>query len=691
MKAKALGLLKSMVGNEADFKKDQWEAINSVLQKEKTLVVQKTGWGKSMVYFLATRLLRDDGAGPTVLISPLLSLMRNQIDSAKKIGVNAVAINSDNEEEWEDINEQLAKNQIDIILIAPERLSNKYFQEQTLPIIDEVGGIGLFVVDEAHCISDWGHDFRPDYRRIVRVVNNLPSSVPILATTATANSRVIKDVKDQIGHDIKLIRGNLSRESLRLSILRIPHHPHRLAWLAENLLKIKGTGIVYCNTISECERVADWLSSKGINALPYHSKCQDREELENKLINNKVKALIATDALGMGFDKPDIGFVIHFEAPRSLVAYYQQIGRAGRSISEAEVLLIFGEKDKIIHQEFIKSGLPARWILEKVLEEIDNNNGLSINEISSRLNFTQKQIEQCLTLLEIDQLIYKINRKYHRSSNEVGKTLLNNEKVQQTKNNELDKVSEYANTKGCLMKFISNELDDNMVTDCGRCQNCIGEALYPSEVSEIILREATFFVYDQPVIIKPRLQWPANGVGEERGRIPKGEQCSEGRALSFYGVAGLGDIVKEQRYIKKHYEDNLVGYSATFIKERWELPVKPTWVTCVPSLRNPQLVPDLAQRIAKYLGLPFYPVISKVKDTPEQKYMKNSLQQASNIIDAFKVNYDSIPNGPVLLIDDIVNSGWTFTVCGAHLKRKGSGDIIPFALSATTTRGESAK
>ncbi|WP_066320514.1 RecQ family ATP-dependent DNA helicase [Bacillus sp. FJAT-29814] len=689
MQTTALNLLRTMVGNHASFKEGQWEAINSVIQREKTLVVQKTGWGKSMVYFIATKLLRSQGAGPSILISPLLSLMRNQIESAKGIGINAVTINSNNEQDWVEINQELFNNRIDILIISPERLSNKFFRENTLPIIDNNGGIGCFVVDEAHCISDWGHDFRPDYRRIIRIVKSLSHlNVPILATTATANDRVVSDIREQIGKDMKILRGRLDRESLRLSRLLIPDYSQRLAWLAQNLPMLTGTGIVYCNTIAECERVAKWLVSNGINVKPYHSRAGDREALEKLLLNNNVKALIATDALGMGFDKPDLGFVIHYQGPRSLVSYYQQIGRAGRSISNAEIILIYDEEDNTLHEEFIKSGLPEQRILEDILNIISNSSGLTVNNILASVNYSNSQVKQCITLLEIDELIFKNGSKYYRSLNPVQNKLLKGELTKQIKMNELLKVTDYAMTNECLMKFISHELNDSFLNDCGKCENCQQRKIYSDQVNEDLLRLANDFLYNQPMIITPREVWPANGVGGERGRIPTAERTLEGRALCLYGAAGLGNIVKENRYVKGNFEDKLVNYAVDFIKNNWHMQNPPVWVTAVPSLRNPNLVPDFAKRVAQQLNLPYYSLIAKVKDTKEQKYMRNSFQQAGNIIDAFTIT-TPCPPGTVLLIDDIMNSGWTFTICGVLLKRAGSGDVIPFALSATPARGES--
>jgi ATP-dependent DNA helicase RecQ len=682
MKQRALNLLHAMVNDRAVFKEDQLESIESVVNRKKTLVVQRTGWGKSMVYFIATKLLRELGGGPTILISPLLSLMRNQIESAKKIGINAVTINSSNDEDWEEIDSLLSTNQCDVLIISPERLSNTRFINSTLPLIESNGGIGFFVVDEAHCISDWGHDFRPDYRRIVRIVRGLSPDVPVLATTATANDRVVKDIKEQLGNDLKIIRGSLSRDSLRLSVLKIPDHAERYAWLSENLTLLNGTGIIYCTTIGDCERVSSWLQSKGINALPYHSRCEDRELLENKLIRNEIKALVATDALGMGFDKPDLSFVIHYNIPGSLVSYYQQIGRAGRSISSADVVLLFSEDDKTIHENFIDSSLPEQGYMQTILDLLVQYGGLSIYELLSKVNFSLGQVNQCLKLLEIDQLIFKQGTKYYRSAREINNELLKNQNVHQTKIAELNKVIEYGITSECLMKFISTELDDIYLEDCGNCQNCIGRNIYNEEISMELLLEANRFLNNRSIVIEPKRQWPPHGVGALKGKIGVELRNEEGRALSLYGTAGIGRKVKVARYDNGYFGEDLVEAAVQFINSKWNMNPRPQWVTSVPSLRNPLLVSDFARRVAQKLELPYVEVINKVKETKEQKHMKNSFQQAANIIDAFSVQ-QVCSSTPVLLIDDIMNSGWTFTICGALLRNAGSGPVIPFALSTT--------
>ena len=328
MKSKALRYLRQALGNaQADFRDGQWESIEQLLNRNRVLVVQRTGWGKSMVYFLATKLLRERGAGPTLIISPLLSLMRNQKDAAERLGIKAQTINSDNKDEWRIIQGELVTNQVDLLLISPERLANYRFRESVLA--NMVDNIGLFVVDEAHCISDWGHDFRPDYRRIVRVLELFPPNLPVLATTATANDRVVGDIKSQLGENILLKRGSLVRNSLKLQNINMPSTAARTAWLAKTIPTLPGSGIVYTLTQRAADQLAESLQGNDINAKAYHAGVPDKEELEQQLLKNEVKVLVATVALGIGFDKPDLRFVIHFQRPSSIV-HLLSTGREGR-------------------------------------------------------------------------------------------------------------------------------------------------------------------------------------------------------------------------------------------------------------------------------------------------------------------------------------------------------------------------
>ena len=342
---------------DATFRPGQLEAIEHVVAgKGRLLVVQKTGWGKSFVYFIATQLLREAGLGPALLISPLLALMRNQIAAAERMGVRAETINSDNTERWREVEASVNRDEVDILLISPERLANARFVNEVLAGLAD--RLALFVIDEAHCISDWGHDFRPHYRLIGRVVRTLPANLRLLATTATANDRVVADLVEVIGPEVRVSRGGLARPSLALQTIRMPSQAHRLAWLAEQLPAVVGSGIIYTLTVRAAELVAAWLQSRGLAVRAYTAASEHRDQLEQELLNNEVKALVSTSALGMGFDKPDLSFVIHYQAPGSVVAYYQQVGRAGRELEAAYGVLLSGTEDTNITNYFIGSAFP---------------------------------------------------------------------------------------------------------------------------------------------------------------------------------------------------------------------------------------------------------------------------------------------------------------------------------------------
>lgn len=685
MKERAEQLLKMMFGSGALFRNGQWEAIESVLKKKRTLVVQRTGWGKSLVYFIATKILREQGEGPTILISPLLSLMRNQVETAQKIGIRALTLNSTNEESWDDIIEQLRQDQCDVLLVSPERLANSDFVNHILPSIQK--GIGMFVIDEAHCISDWGHDFRPDYRRTVRIVQTLLPSVPVLATTATANDRVVTDIQEQLGSDLEILRGPLTRESLQIQTIVLENQAERLAWLAENLPGLPGSGIIYCLTKSDCRRVATWLQSKEIEAYEYHAKINNREGLEQKLIRNEVKALVATIALGMGFDKPDLGFVVHYQRPGSLVSYYQQIGRAGRALDDAYAILLNGREDDEIQEFFIHSAFPSIDELQQVLHAIqESHSGLTLTELLHQLNLSRGRVQKSLKMLEIDGAVHKSGSKFIRTVNQWNPDIERMERITDLRTTELQRMKDFVTTSSCLMEYVARELDDPHAEPCGKCANCTGDFIL-DQANPDIVQEAVDFLRGDVLEIQPRKQW-ASGVGTRGFRISPEMQNQSGRVLCMYGDAGWGRMVAEDKYIHSQFRDELVKASAELIADRWRPDPMPTWVTSVPSLRRPHLVPDFAKKVADHLGLPFHPVITKKLNSPEQKTMQNSTQQLTNVLESFHIRGEC-PNGPVLLIDDMVDSGWTLTLCGVLLKEAGSGPVFPFALASSSTGGDS--
>ena len=343
--------LRALAGPSARLRDDQWAAIRALVADHvRALVVQRTGWGKSAVYFTATALLRARGAGPSVIVSPLLALMRNQIDAAGRAGIRARTVNSANVGDWDEVYAEVAAGHVDVLLVSPERLNNPGFRDQVLPKL--ITSAGLLVVDEAHCISDWGHDFRPDYRRLRTLLTELPPGVPVLATTATANARVSRDVAEQLGAgtdgETLVLRGSLDRDSLHLAVVSLPAAAQRLGWLAQHLGELPGSGIIYALTVAAAHETAAFLRERGYHVLPYTGKDDpaDRQAAEDALLANEIKALVATSALGMGFDKPDLGFVVHLGAPQSPIAYYQQIGRAGRGVDHADVDLAPGPRGR---------------------------------------------------------------------------------------------------------------------------------------------------------------------------------------------------------------------------------------------------------------------------------------------------------------------------------------------------------
>lgn len=689
-KSRALSLLRTAVGSPtAEFHPDQWEAVQLLLRRERLLVVERTGWGKSSVYFLATRLLRDTGSGCTLLISPLLSLMRNQIDSARRIGVRAETINSSNTGDWPRIQNALRQDKVDILLISPERLGDEEFvTDCLLPI---AARIGLLVVDEAHCISDWGHDFRPDYRRIVRILRALPANVPVVATTATANDRVVTDLLEQLGPKLTTIRGPLTRESLMLQNIVLPDRAARMAWIAHHLPNLPGSGIIYALTLKDATTLAIWLQSRRIRTAAYHGDldANEREKLEERLLRNDVKALVATVALGMGFDKPDIGFVIHFQRPPSVIHYYQQVGRAGRAIQEAHGILLSGDEDDEIADYFIRTAFPTAPDVDRLLAALRAaKEGLKYTELQRELNFSDSNLHRTLQflLMESPSPIRKLDERYVRNPVPWQMPMERIQRILRLRRHERQRIREYVTTDKCLMQFLSQELNDPAARPCGKCSNCREAGLsvaFPSLSSEA----ATWFLSALDLPIQPRKQWLCGHSFERQsGKIGTPFQTEVGRSLCRWGDPGFGDLVRSGKQQLGKFSDQLLAAAVPLIRERWIPTPPPTWVTCVPSRRHTSLVPDFAHRLAAALGLPFVDCIHKVRETTPQKSRQNSLMQMCNLEAAFDVNQGIVQMGPVLLVDDLVDSRWTFTVLGFKLRQAGSGLVFPFALADSSAR-----
>jgi len=690
MRRQELELLRRALGKtDAEFRDGQWEAISALVQRQaRLLVVQRTGWGKSLIYFVATKLLRDQGAGCTLLISPLLSLMRNQIAAARNIGVRAETINSSNVADWTRIEGELHRNELDLLLISPERLANDEFVNRCLlPIANRVG---LFVVDEAHCTSDWGHDFRPDYRRIVRILTALPRNIPMLATTATANDRVVQDVVGQLGSDLEVQRGPLARASLSLQNIYLISQAERMAWLAHWLPRLPGSGVVYTLTVKDSERLAEWLRSQGIDAEPYNGamETERREILENRLLKNEVKALVATIALGMGFDKPDLGFVVHFQRPASVVHYYQQVGRAGRAVENAFCVLLNGEEDDSIAEYFIRTAFPTPENVDALLAVMRVAGGpLTVPKLQQRLNLSRGMIEKTLKflLLESPAPIQRTGSSYVLNPVRWQMPVDRIERITNLRRREQERMTAYMGSKDCLMQFLVEELNDPDAQPCGKCVNCTGHLSledYPADLA----RAAVSFLGRLEIPIEPRKRWPPGLVDPKmHGNIAPEHHAMEGRALCQWGDPGWGELVRRGKKQGQHFDDQLVDASALLIKDRWNPVPAPTWVTCVPSRRHLALVPNFARRLARSLALPFLECSRKVNDTEPQKTRANSFQQVQNLADAFVVNEAMVRLEPVLLVDDMVDSRWTFTVLTLLLRRAGSGSVYPFALADAST------
>lgn len=691
-KLQATQLLRQSLNNpKADFRDGQWEAIAELLKPStRLLVVQRTGWGKSIVYFITTRLLRNQGAGPTLIISPLLALMRNQIAAAQRIGIRAATINSNNTEDWNIIQQQVLRNEVDVLLISPERLANDSFRNDLL--LPMANRIGFFVVDEAHCISDWGHDFRPDYRRIVRVLQQLPSTIPVLATTATANNRVVADIKNQLGANLKISRGPLTRASLRLQNITLPNQANRLAWLAQYLPEIQGSGIVYTLTKRDAELVASWLRTQNINAEAYTSNSENRETLEDHLLSNQIKVLVATSALGMGFDKPDLAFVIHYQRPGSVVHYYQQVGRAGRAVENAFGILLSGQEDDDIIDFFIRSAFPPEAHIEEVLKALENaNDGMSVPGLETSLNLKKGQIEKVLKILALESPapVTKQGSRWARTATNYQPDRQKIEYLTRIRHDEQARMTAYTGSRNCLMLFLAKELDDQNPTLCGRCASCLNQTIISETISADLVNKATQFLKHRHYEIEPRKQWPANSTFSTgwRGKIRPELQAEMGYALCLWGDAGWGCLVKQGKYQHGQFSEELVLATVEMIR-RWRLSSKPTWITCVPSLNRPNLVPDFARRLAEKLGLSFVPCVQKIKSTDPQKAMNNSYQQAHNLDGVFQVTPWAGMENPVFLIDDMVDSRWTLTVLTALLRTAGSGPVFPVALALNSLNAD---
>ncbi|MFT3767708.1 MAG: RecQ family ATP-dependent DNA helicase [Minicystis sp.] len=694
----AAGVLAALAGSAAQLRADQWSAIDALVnERRRVLCVQRTGWGKSAVYFIATALLRARGGGPTLIISPLLALMRNQIDAAGRAGMVARTINSANAEEWAAISDEIHAGNVDLLLVSPERLNNPGFRDDVMPKL--AATTGLVVIDEAHCISDWGHDFRPDYRRMRTLLAQLPPRIPVLATTATANARVTTDVAEQLGEAL-VLRGSLDRESLRLSVLSLPTAAHRLAWLADHLSELPGSGIIYTLTVQGAADVAAFLRSQGHAVLAYTAQKEDEErrDAESALLGNSVKALIATSALGMGFDKPDLGFVVHFGAPPSPIAYYQQVGRAGRQVDTAEVVLLPGAEDAAIWAYFASLSFPAEDDVRTVLDSLASAKGpLSTQALEPRVELARGRLDHMLKVLDVDGAVRRVTGGWSATGAPWHYDAERYERVAAARSAEQNLVREYVTTTSCRMEFLRRCLDDQAAGPCGRCDNCTASP--PSDRVSIRSLEAARAHLEQiGVEIPLRTQWPTAlaSIGIPlSGRIPAAEKAQPGRALARLSDLGWGPQLRrllEDEISDAPAPENILRGVERVLTDWWSREGKrPLGVVTIESRRRPLLIESVAAHAAAMAGVPVLGIVSAIP-RGRSASRANSARRVSVLHASIRVSEELAAacaqiGGPVLLVDDLVDSRWTMTLAARALRLAGAPEVLPFAL-ATTGRGD---
>ncbi|MFE6931199.1 RecQ family ATP-dependent DNA helicase [Streptomyces sp. NPDC057699] len=712
LRASADSVLARLVGDAtgtARLREDQWRAIEAlVADRRRALVVQRTGWGKSAVYFVATSLLRAQGSGPTVIVSPLLALMRNQVAAAARAGISARTINSSNTEEWDTVQAEVAAGEVDVLLVSPERLNNPDFRDQVLPRL--AAATGLLVVDEAHCISDWGHDFRPDYRRLRTMLADLPAGVPVLATTATANARVTADVADQLGTgagtDALVLRGPLDRESLSLGVLQLPNAAHRLAWLGDHLGELPGSGIIYTLTVAAAEEITAYLRQCGHPVVSYTGRTEnaDRQQAEDDLLANRVKALVATSALGMGFDKPDLGFVVHVGSPSSPIAYYQQVGRAGRGVEHAEVLLLPGKEDEAIWQYFASVAFPPEEQVRRTLDVLAQaGRPLSLPAMEPLVDLRRTRLETMLKVLDVDGAVKRVKGGWISTGEPWVYDAERYAWVARQRAAEQQAMRDYASGTGCRMEFLRRQLDDEEATACGRCDNCAGPR-FDDKVSTAALDGARGELGRPGVEVEPRKMWPTGlaAVGVDlKGRIPAGELALPGRALGRLSDIGWGNRLRPMLAAQAQdapVPDDVSSAVVTVITDWAKGPggwasgapdaaPRPVGVVTVASRRRPQLVQSLGSRIAEVGRMPLLGTVTYAPGSEDLRISQtNSAQRVKALHEALVVEPAlaealAAAGGPVLLVDDLSDTGWTLAVAARLLRRAGAEGVFPLVLA----------
>ncbi|MFI6594855.1 RecQ family ATP-dependent DNA helicase [Nonomuraea sp. NPDC050536] len=682
--------LRALAGDHARLRDDQWAAIQAlVVERRRVLVVQRTGWGKSAVYFVATGLLRDMGEGPTVIVSPLLALMRNQIAAAERAGIRAVTINSANPEAWEEIYGRVADGEVDVLLVSPERLNNPDFRDNVLPELAE--SAGLVVVDEAHCISDWGHDFRPDYRRLATLFRELPPGIPVLATTATANARVTRDVAEQLEatgvDEAVVLRGPLERDSLHLSVVRQATAEQRLAWLAQTLRELQGSGIVYTLTVAAAHEIAGYLREQGHEVAAYTGQTDpaERLEAEEALLNNKIKALVATSALGMGFDKPDLGFVVHVGAPQSPVAYYQQVGRAGRGVERAEVILLPGTEDRDIWAYFASLAFPPESVVRATLAALEEGGVMSTPALETAVDLSRSRLEMMLKVLDVDGAVRRVKGGWQATGQEWEYDTERYARISAERRAEQEAMLGYLTTTECREEYLRRHLDDDAAAPCGRCDNCTGNHR-SAEVAGQAVDAARERLGRPGVEVEARRQWPS-GLADLSGRIKPELGAQPGRALGRLTDIGWGNRLRELFNGPDQAMADDMFKAVIQVLSSWDWQERPVAVVNVPSASRPQLVRGFAERLASVGRLTYLGELGYRSGPPGQQFNSAKRVQAVRGTLAMPRELGAAIagcGGPVLLVDDRIDTGWTMTLATALVRHAGAPAVLPLALATVS-------
>ena len=670
-------VLAAMAGPQAIARTDQLEAVHALVEeRRRVLLVQATGWGKSAVYWAATSALRAQGHGPTLVISPLLALMRDQLTAAVAAGLRPATVNSANFEDWEAVFAALRADEVDILLVSPERLANPRFADVALPLLARAG---LLVIDEAHCISDWGFDFRPDYQRVALLLADLAAGSPVLATTATANERVTDDVATQLGQDTVVLRGPLARASLRLSVVPGLNGEERFAWVADALHELPGSGIVYTLTVDQAGNLAAFLGEQGHRVAAYtgQTEPEERAAIEAALRRNELKAVVATSALGMGYDKPDLGFCVHVGSPGSPVAYYQQVGRAGRALDTAVGVLLPAQEDDRIWEYFATATIPdpesARRVLALLAAPQDEpGRGMSVPSIEAETGIRRGRLEALLKTLRVDGAVERDGTAWVTTGRPWAYDADKYDRIVAARRVEADLMRTYARGGRCLMQVLIEALDDPAAAPCGRCSVCTGVLPAPGVApSEARVREARRHLRSRVHVLEPRKQWPA-GCGR-RGRLVG---PSPGRAIAYADDAAWSAVTDELAAADASPSEALRGALVDVLR-RWSQvwDERPVAVVPMPSRSHPIRVAAMAQHIAGVGRLPILDVVRSSGPPPPVDVASGGRVRA--LLEGLSVDPAVRVDGPVLLVDDVARTTWTLTVTAVLLRDAGVPAVLP--------------